>query len=106
VPVTVGMAVSAVPSLAQPDAASHGRTDEPTAVRGPPAPLDDPSAPATAAGSAAATGGAANGIGGVALSTRAIVIELPEGASVAPASDVDLVAPTTANDAARAPPVS
>ena len=109
-PVGAGAAVTSPQTAAalagHPIEHPHGASDEPTHLRGPPAPLDTPSSPCATAGTAGAAAGGASGERDCAIHADQIVFELADGATAVAADSSDHVAPAPANAAARAPPVA
>ena len=89
-----------------PIAHPHGATDEPTHLRGPPAPLDTHPSPFATGGSGGAAPGGANGERDSAIHAEDVVLELADGSTAVAADSCDHAAPASASAAARAPPVA
>jgi hypothetical protein len=83
----------------------HRHGDEPSTVRGPPAPLNGPSSPLTSGSAAAAPSGGAGGITFFAILVGSVSAQLAQAESVAPPCSFESnPAPPTSTDTARAPP--
>jgi len=85
---------------------SHGTSDEPQHLRGPPAPLHTPASPYATGGSTGAAPGGANAQRDCGIHADQIVFELADGGTAVAADSCDHTAPASANAAARAPPVA